>query len=111
LVRLEHGELQQLVGGGGGQRGVLFGGEGAEAMPGLRGDDDPGAATGDDDSDLIQEAVSTKAWTDWRDDTSTVVVLTSNPASNITLAAASAFSRRRSASRTCLPALTRRAMA
>ena len=49
--------------------------------------------------------------TDAREDTSTLAVLTSNPASARTLAAVSAFSRRRSASRTRLPALTRRAMA
>ena len=56
-------------------------------------------------------AVSTSAWTDSREDTSTVAVLTSNPALRNTSAAASAFSWCRSASRTCLPALTRRAMA
>ena len=37
-------------------------------------------------------AVSTSAWTDSREETSTVAVLTSNPASRITSAAASAFS-------------------
>jgi hypothetical protein len=41
-----------------------------------------------------------------RDDTSTVVVVTSKPASLNVFAAASAFSWRGSASRTCLPALT-----
>ena len=56
-------------------------------------------------------AVSTSAWTDAREDTSTVVVLTSNPALRSTSAAASALARRRSASTTCLPALTRRAIA
>ncbi len=40
-----------------------------------------------------------------------MAVLTSKPALANTSAAASAFSWRRSASRTCLPALTRRAMA
>ena len=59
----------------------------------------------------IAVAASTSAWTDSREETSTVAVLTSNPASPSTFAAASAFSRRRSASRTCLPALTRRAIA
>ena len=113
---------------------------GAEAVPGLRRDDDPGAAAGDDVAELLQHergavqvdcedrrrrglagrdaggvdeagdvaepvAVSTSAWTDSRDDTSTVAVLTSNPASRSTSAAASAFSWRRSASTTCLPAL------
>ena len=56
-------------------------------------------------------AAWTSACTDSRDDTSTVAVLTSNPASLITSAAASAFAWRRSASRTCLPALARRAIA
>jgi hypothetical protein len=56
-------------------------------------------------------AVWTSVCTDSRDDTSTVVVLTSNPALLNTSAAASAFSWRKSASRTCLPALTRRAIA
>ena len=56
-------------------------------------------------------AISMSPWTEGRDDTSTVAVLTSNPASRRTLAAASAFSWRRSARTTCLPALTRRAMA
>jgi hypothetical protein len=53
-------------------------------------------------------AVSTSACTDARDDTSTVSVVTSKPASRITSAAASAFSTHRSASAMCLPALTRR---
>jgi len=56
-------------------------------------------------------AVSTSACTDSREDTSTVAVLTSNPASLNTSAATSAFCWRRSANRTCLPALTRRAIA
>ena len=56
-------------------------------------------------------AVSTSAWTDSREDTSTVVVLTSKPALRSTSAAASALAWRRSASTTCLPALTRRAIA
>jgi hypothetical protein len=55
--------------------------------------------------------VWTSARTDSRDDTSTVAVLTSNPALLSISAAASAFSWRRSASRTNLPALTRRAIA
>jgi hypothetical protein len=42
---------------------------------------------------------------------STDAVLTSKPASASTFAAASAVSPRRSASNTCLPALTRRAIA
>jgi len=56
-------------------------------------------------------AVTTSACTDSREDTSTVAVLTSNPASRNTSAATSAFCWRRSANRTCLPALTRRAIA
>jgi hypothetical protein len=48
---------------------------------------------------------------DARDDTSTVVVLTSKPALPKASAAASAFAWCRSASTTCLPALTRRAIA
>src|SRR5215207_1570040 len=55
--------------------------------------------------------VWTSACTDSRDDTSTVAVLTSNPALLRTLATASVFSWRRPANRTCLPALTRRAIA
>ena len=55
--------------------------------------------------------VSTSAWIDPREDTSTVAVLTSKPALLSTSAAASAFLWRRSASTTRLPALTRRAMA
>jgi len=55
--------------------------------------------------------LSASARTESRDDTSTVAVLTSNPASASTSAAASALRWRRSASTTCLPALTRRAMA
>jgi len=55
--------------------------------------------------------VSTSAWIDSRDDTSTVAVLTSNPALLSTSAAASALLWRRSASTTCFPALTRRAIA
>jgi hypothetical protein len=56
-------------------------------------------------------AVSTSACTDARKDTSVAAVVTSNPALRITSAAASAFSRFRSASTTCFPALTRRAIA
>jgi hypothetical protein len=67
----------------------------------------------DDAGDVTEKPVadSTSVWTDARDDTSTVAVLTSNPASSMTWLAASAFSARRSASTTCLPALTRRAIA
>ena len=36
------------------ERGVLVGGEGSEAIPGLRGDDDPGAPPGDDVSELLE---------------------------------------------------------
>src|SRR5271166_10136 len=59
----------------------------------------------------IAVAVLTSVSTDRRDDTSTVAVLTSNPASLRTFATASAVSIRRSASTTCLPTLTRRAIA
>jgi hypothetical protein len=55
--------------------------------------------------------VSTRAWTDSREETSTVAVLTSKPALRKVSPAASALAWRRSASTTCLPALTRRAMA
>src|SRR5271165_5477752 len=56
-------------------------------------------------------AVSTSAWTESREETSTVAVVTSKPALLSTSAAASAFSWCRSAIRTVLPALTRRAIA
>src|SRR5271165_6033766 len=56
-------------------------------------------------------AVSTSACTDSREDTSTVVVLTSKPALASTSAASSALLLWRSATTTCLPALTRRAIA
>ena len=56
-------------------------------------------------------AVSTSACSDPREATSTVAVLTSNPALRNISAATSALPWRRSATRTCLPALTRRAMA
>jgi hypothetical protein len=56
-------------------------------------------------------AVSTRVCSDAREDTSTVAVLTSNPALPIVSAAASALDWCRSANTTCLPALTRRAMA
>ena len=42
LVRLKHGELQQIVGWGRRQRSILLGGEYAKAVPGLRRDDHPG---------------------------------------------------------------------
>ena len=56
-------------------------------------------------------AFSTSACTDSREDTSTVATLTSYPALPRVSAAAMAFSSRRSASRTCLPTPTRRAIA
>jgi hypothetical protein len=56
-------------------------------------------------------AIWTSAWTESREDTSTVAVLTSNPALLRTVAAASAFCLFKSASRTRLPELTRRAIA
>ena len=49
--------------------------------------------------------------TESREETSTIAVLTSKPASLRTFAATSAFSCRKSASTTRLPALTRRAIA
>ena len=72
-----------------------------------------GDAGGVDDAfDLSDRlAVLTSASTDGRDDTSTAAVLTSNPASLRTFATASAVSIRRSANTTCLPTLTRRAIA
>jgi hypothetical protein len=56
-------------------------------------------------------AVSTRVCSDWREDTSTLAVVTSKPALLSTSAATSALPWCRSATRTCLPALTRRAMA
>jgi hypothetical protein len=56
-------------------------------------------------------AVSTRARTEAREETSTVAVVTSYPALRIVSAAASALAGRRSATTTCLPALTRRAIA
>ena len=44
LVGLEHRQGQQLLGRRRRQGGVLLGGQGAQTVPGLRGDDDPGAA-------------------------------------------------------------------
>jgi hypothetical protein len=57
------------------------------------------------------EALSTNVVTEARDDTSTTAVVTSKPASLSVFAAASAFSRRKSANNSFLPALTRRAIA
>jgi hypothetical protein len=54
LVGLEHGELQQLVGWGGRQCGVLVGGEGAETVAGLGRDDHSGAAPRNDVSELLE---------------------------------------------------------
>jgi hypothetical protein len=54
LVGLEHGELQQLVGGGGRERAVLVGGEGAEPVAGLGGNHHAGAAVCDDVSELLE---------------------------------------------------------
>jgi hypothetical protein len=55
LVGLQHGKYQQLVGWCGRERGVLLGGQGAQTVPGLRGDDDPGAAAGDDVAELLEQ--------------------------------------------------------
>jgi hypothetical protein len=55
LVRLEHGQRQQRLGWRGRQRGVLLGGQGTQTVPGLRGDDDPGAATRDDVPELLEQ--------------------------------------------------------
>jgi hypothetical protein len=55
LVGRQHGEGQQLLGWGGRERGVLFGGQGAQTVPGLRRDDDPGAAAGDDVPELLEQ--------------------------------------------------------
>jgi hypothetical protein len=66
----------------------------------------------DDPGDLTEPvAVSTRVCSDSREDTSTVAVLTSNPALLNTKAATSALPWCRSANRTRLPALTRRAIA
>jgi hypothetical protein len=56
LVGLEHGQRQQLVGWGRRERGILLGGQGAQAVPGLRGDDDPEVSPGgvDDTGDLAK---------------------------------------------------------
>jgi len=54
LVGLEHGELQQLVGWGGRQCGVLVGAEGAEPVPGLRCDNHRGVPSCDDVSELLK---------------------------------------------------------
>jgi hypothetical protein len=51
---LEHVEREQLVGGGGCQRSVLIGCEGAETVTGLRGNDNTGAAGGDDVAELLE---------------------------------------------------------
>ena len=55
LVGLQHRQREQLLGRCGRQRGVLLGGEGAEPVPGLGGDDDAGAAGGDDVAELLED--------------------------------------------------------
>jgi hypothetical protein len=49
------GSANQLLGWGGRQGGVLLGGQGAQTVPGLRGDDDPGAAVGDHVPELLEQ--------------------------------------------------------
>jgi hypothetical protein len=53
----QHRQRQQLLGlgGRGRQRGVLLGGQGAETVPGLGGDDDPGAAAGEEVPELLEQ--------------------------------------------------------
>jgi hypothetical protein len=55
LVGPQHRQGQELFGRRHRERGVLGGGQGAEAVPGLGGDDDPGAAAGDDVAELLQQ--------------------------------------------------------
>ena len=54
LAGLEEGKAEQLLDGRRGQRFVLFDGERGQAVPGLRRDDDPRAAAGDDVAELLQ---------------------------------------------------------
>jgi hypothetical protein len=121
LVGCEHGQPEQFLGRRRGTGGVLFGGQCAETVSGLWGDDDPGAAARDDVAEFLEYqgcsvevhgedrrrrslaawmtpvmspqavAVWTSAWTDSREDTPTVAVLTSNPALVNSSAAASAL--------------------
>ena len=54
LAGLKHRQWQQLVGWGSGERGVLFGGQGAKAMAGLRCDGETGPAGRDDVPKLFE---------------------------------------------------------
>ncbi len=55
LIGREHREREQLVGRCRRERGVLFGGQRAETVPGLRRDDDAGAASCDDVPELFEQ--------------------------------------------------------
>ena len=55
LVGLKEGKTEQLFCGRRGQRLVLFDAERGKAIPGLRGDDDPGSTAGDDVAELFQD--------------------------------------------------------
>lgn len=54
LIGLKHREGEQLIGGRGREQPVLLGAQRREAMAGLQGDDDAGAAAGDNVSELFQ---------------------------------------------------------
>ena len=54
LVWLKHGQCQQLIGWCCGERGVLFGRQGAKTMTGLRCDDDTSATGRDDVPELFE---------------------------------------------------------
>ena len=55
LVGLKHRQRQQLVGWCRRESGVLLGGQGPQAVPGLRRDDHPGAAACDDVPELLEQ--------------------------------------------------------
>ena len=54
LVELKEGKAEQLLRGCGGQRLVLFDGEGGKSMPGLRRDDNACAPASDDIAERFQ---------------------------------------------------------
>jgi hypothetical protein len=126
LVRLQHRQAEQLIGGRQSQSRVFLGSQRAQAVPGLRSDHDAGTSRRDDIAELLEHqggavqvdrkdcfrrrlaggnagrlddagdvpsavAVWTSGCTDSRAETSTVTVLTSNPALLRTSAAASAL--------------------
>ena len=55
LIGLKHRERQQLVGRRRRESSVLLGGQGPQAIPGLRCDDQPGAAACDDLPELLEQ--------------------------------------------------------